>query len=93
MNLLIKVTQQELEILGHAIDLWESEPTSTGIQSAMLSAMIGRGDTSEEGFKAKLAQTMDKASAASRQRKLQATRLRLKILEANSNPAEFQAPE
>lgn len=85
--MIIEITQQELDVIARALDLYESEPVSQGFMGAMLkAAIIGPSEKSDAENRAAIA----KADAECRQRRMAVARLRVKLLEAIERPSEFQ---
>jgi hypothetical protein len=85
----IEVTNEEFAILQKGLELWEGEPTRSGLMGSMLGAMFRPPDEPREEFLAREKRAMDESVNEVNKRKLQVARLRVKFLEAMERPSEF----
>lgn len=88
MSLQIQLTPEEVQILDKAVDLWVNESTNSGLLASVVSALLTPKDKLDE-HKAFVASEKERCKREAAGRRLIATRLKLKLLEAAANPSEF----
>ncbi len=85
----LQVTAEQLELLSSTLDAWEKEPVREQMMVCITSSVIKGARSTEEDIK----HDLEKAQFESRKRKMDGTRLRMKILEAQERPSEFEVVE
>jgi hypothetical protein len=88
---ILQVTEEELSVLEKGLGLWESQPSMDGLLGSMFGCMLGVSGATKKERMADTQKAMDRASVECQKRKLQAARLRVKFLEVQERPSEFEA--
>lgn len=87
----IELSNQELDILVTAVELWEKDPQSSRVFGSIFSAMLGPRE-GMPGYEESIQREKDASLKSEReveQRKLTSLRLRSKLLEFKMRPQEF----
>lgn len=84
------ISKEDIKILLHGLDLYESEPVHNGMMGSMIKAvLLGRNGRNEKDAVAETKAEVEQASAESDKRKNAVARLRVKLIEMAEHPSEF----
>jgi hypothetical protein len=87
--MIIDLSKTELELISESIELWEKEPHSNGFSSMLMECMLTPKED-RDGFKEKIKEGTDKATAESNRRKRVAILLRAKLIQAEAKASEHE---